>query len=227
MLFRSLKTIYKIPYFKDYPRRIRETKGFQYGDNTLGLMQTILDTLGPKLSAPLVPRLVNALLPLVFKETPAVFGTLGETFNNTRFRGKAASAAIGINASDASRVLEEIVRINSNTPFAGAAAFRYVKGSAAIMAFTRFPITCILELDGVDSAHTRNFLNRVWERLEELDIPYTLHWGKINFNLNSERVRKMYGAAVDKWIGCRHLLLDEQTRKVFTNSFLQKLGMDG
>ena len=222
-----LKTIYKIPYFKDYPRRIRETKGFQYGDNTLGLVQTILDTLGPKLSAPLVPRLVNALLPLAFKETPAIFGTLGETFNNTRFRGKAASAAIGINASDASRVLEEIVRINANTPFAGAAAFRYVKGSAAIMAFTRFPITCILELDGVDSVHTRNFLNRVWERLEELDIPYTLHWGKINFNLNSERVRKMYGEAVDKWIGCRHLLLDEPSRKVFTNSFLQKLGMDG
>jgi hypothetical protein len=221
-----LKTIYKIPFKTAYPKRIRETKGFQYGDNTLGLVQTILDTLGPKLSAPLVPRLVNALLPLVFKPAPAAFGTIGETFNNTRFRGKAASAAIGMNAADASKVLEEIVKINADTPFPGAVAFRYVKGSDALMAFTRFPLTCILELDGVESAHTRKFLTKVWERLEELNIPYTLHWGKINFNLDAERVRRMYGNAVDKWKGCREMLLDAETRKVFTNGFLEKIGLD-
>ena len=221
-----LKTIYKIPYVPGYEKRVRETKGFQYGDNTLGLVQSILDTLGPKLSAPLVPRLVNTLLPLVFKPAPAAFGTLGETFNNTRFRGKAASAAIGMNAADASRVLEEIVALNKSTPFPGAVAFRYVKGSDATMAFTRFPLTCILELDGVESAYSRSFFTKIWERLEALNIPYTVHWGKINFHLNAERVKQMYGAAVDKWKGCRDLLLDEKTKKIFNNGFLEKAGLD-
>lgn len=222
-----VKTIYKIPYTPDYIKRVRDTKGFQYGDNTLGFIQTILDTLGPALSLPLVPRLVNAMLPLVFKPAPAAFGTVGETFNNTRFRGKAASGAIGMNAADASRVLEEIIEINKQIPFAGAIAFRYVKGTPAMLGFTKFPLTCILEMDGVDSNLTRNFFQKVWDRLEELNIPYTMHWGKINFGLNATRVRNMYGNnVVNKWISCRHQLLDEETRQVFTNMFMEKCGLD-
>jgi len=222
-----VKTIYKIPFVPGYIKRERETKGFQYGDNTLGLIQVILDTLGPNLSAALIPRLVNAMLPLVFKPAPAAFGTIGETFNNTRFRGKAASCAIGMNAFDASRVLEEIILINEQSPFAGAIAFRYVKGTEALLGFTKFPLTCILELDGVDSSLTRDFFQTVWDRLEELNIPFTIHWGKINFGLDAQRVRNMYGdTVVDKWIDCRHQLLDEETRQVFTNKFMEKCGLD-
>ena len=85
----------------------------------------------------------------------------------------------------------------------------------------------MLELDGVESKTCRNFLEIFWKRLEELNIPYTLHWGKLNFNLNKKRLRHMYGdAVVDKWITCRHKLLDEDTRKVFTNSFMKKCGLD-
>lgn len=223
-----VKTMYKIPYTPGYTRRVRETKGFQYGDNTLGFIQALLDILGPALSAPLVPKLVNAMLPLVFKPAPPAFGTIGETFNNTRFRGKAASAAIAMNTTDASRVLEEIIGINNHTPFAGAIAFRYVKGTQALLGFTKFPLTCILEMDGVDSDLTRSFFQTVWDRLEELNIPYTMHWGKINFGLDAQRVRNMYGdATIDKWIHCRHQLLDEETREVFTNMFMEKCGLDG
>jgi FAD binding domain-containing protein len=223
-----VKTIYKIPYTPGYTKRERETKGFQYGDNTLGLIQVILDTLGSNLSALLIPRLVNAMLPLVFKPAPAAFGTIGETFNNTRFRGKAASCAIGMNSFDASRVLEEIIAINNQSPFAGAIAFRYVKRTEALLGFTKFPLTCILEMDGVDSGLTRDFFQTVWDRLEVLNIPYTIHWGKINFGLNAQRVRNMYGdAVVDKWINGRHQLLDEETRQVFTNSFMEQCGLAG
>ncbi len=221
-----IKTIYKIPYTMDYPRRIRDSKGFQYGDNTLGLIQTILDAVGGKISALLIPKLVNAMLPLAFKPAPAIFGTIGETFNNTKFRGKAASAAIGLNAKDVSKVLEEIIAINKQTPFTGAFAFRYVKGTKALLGFTKFPLTCILEMDGVEANISRNFYQTVWDRLEALNIPYTLHWGKLNFNLNAQRVRKMYGdEIVDKWNTCRRQLLDESTRKVFTNGFMERCGL--
>ncbi|PWT99224.1 MAG: FAD-linked oxidase [Bacteroidetes bacterium] len=223
-----LKTMYKIPYRSDYPKRVRDDQGFTYGENTLGVIETILDTLGTGISDILVPPLVNKLFPLAFKASGDAFGTVGETFNNPKFRGKAASAAIAVDSSNASHVLEEIIAINHETPFPGGLAMRYVKGTSAILGFTHFELSCIMELDGVDSDVSRRFFSKIWERLEELAIPYTLHWGKFNFNLNPGRVRQMYGdVAVDKWIACRNKLLDADSKKVFTNNFIQSIGLDG
>jgi len=219
------KVLYKSPYTTNYPKRERDSDGFTYGEDTLGLLETILDTLGPTISTLLVPPLVNKLMPLAFKPVPPAYGTLGETFSNTKFRGKATSGAIGMNRTDASRVLEEIIAINSHTPFPGALALRFVKGSQALLAFTKFPATCILEMDGVHSDISNNFFQKIWDRLEELNIPYTLHWGKINFNLNEQRIKNMYGEdKFNTWINCRNQLLDETTRKVFTNGFMQQCG---
>ena len=216
-----------MPYRNDYKRRERVSKGFQYGDNTLGILQTILDTLGPHLAAPLVPKLVGLLLPLAFKPAPPACGTIGETFGNTKFRGKAASAAIAMDAADSSKVLEEIVALNKQLPFAGAIAFRFVKGTAATLGFTHFAKTCVLEMDGVEADYSRNFFTKVWNRLEAIGIKYTFHWGKINFRLDEVFVRKMYtDAAVNSWISCRHLLLDSDTRKVFSNPFMKRCGLD-
>jgi hypothetical protein len=137
------------------------------------------------------------------------------------------SAAIGLDVSHTSEVLEMIVAINKSTPFPGALSFRFVKGSTALLGFTKFPINCVLEMDGVDSGVTRDFFKKAWDTLESNDIPYTLHWGKINFNLDADRVRKMYGEeTVNKWIACRHQLLDEESRKVFTNDFMKRCGLD-
>jgi hypothetical protein len=221
-----LKTMYKSAYRDDYPRRTVNDSGFMYGDDLLGVVQTLLDSLG-NLSTAIVPSLVNTLFPLAFKASEPATGTLGETFINTKFRGKVASAAIGMDCSNASRVVEEIIAINKHTPFPGGLALRFVKGTEALLGFTRFPKTCILELDGVDSKTSRDFFEKVWNRLEALSIPYTVHWGKINFHLNPQRVRAMYGdAAVNKWIASRNSLLDADTRKVFTNKFMEQCGLD-
>jgi hypothetical protein len=152
-------------------------------------------------------------------------GTLGETFSNTKFRGKAASAAIGVHTADASTVLEEIVAINKDFPFAGALALRYVKGTDALLGFTHFDKTCIMELDGVDSKLSRTFIEKVWARLEELSIPFTMHWGKFNFNLNPDLLQKMYGENLVKWKACRRSLLSNDAQKVFTNDFMVQCGL--
>lgn len=222
-----LKTCYKFPYTSNYPKRERDSKGLTYGENTLGLVQTILDMLGSNIAAPLVPALVNTLMPLAFKPAPPAFGTIGETFSNTKFRGKAASGAIGIDRENTGTVLEEIMEINQHFPFPGALAIRFVKGSKALLAFTKFEATAVIEMDGVDCDLSREFFQKVWDRLESLGILYTLHWGKFNFNLSNERIRNMYGDhAVDTWISCRHRLMDEDFRKVFTNNFMQQCGLD-
>ena len=223
-----IKTIYKLPYFTGYPPPNTENGRFQYGDELLGVMQSVLDAVGKPLRQKLIPPIVNKLFPLAYAAVEEVTGTIGEMFNNTKFRGQAASAAMAIDTKDASRAIEEIVAINSKTVFAGAIALRFIKGTPATLGFTHFTKTCVLEMDGVESKSSRNFFEKVWNRFEALGIPYTLHWGKINFILNEERVRRMYGeSAVNQWKTWRETLLDEPTRKVFTNDFMVRCGLSG
>lgn len=216
------KTMYKVPYRDDYTRITVNDKGFTYGDDLLGVVETMLDGLGPGLSSLLVPGLVNKLFPLAFTANQSMTGTIGETFSNTKFRGKAASAAIGVDSKDASTVLEEIVAINKDSPFPGALALRYVKGTDALLGFTRFDKTCIMELDGVDSQLSRTFIEKVWQRLDDLNIPFTMHWGKFNFGLKPDLLKKMYGDKLDKWKACRKSLLSGAVQKVFANNFMKQ-----
>ncbi|GGF22612.1 FAD-binding protein [Hymenobacter cavernae] len=221
-----VRILYHTPYRPDYPHLPPPKPGFTYGDDTLGLIQTVLDKLGP--AAPLlVPAMVNKLYPMALDDTNGVAGTLSETFSNTNIRGKAASMAIGIAAEDSPRALEEIVAANARTPFPGVLGLRYVKGTAATLGFTRFPVTCVLELDGIEAKLTNAFFERIWQRLNDLGIPFALHWGKINFYLNAARLRQMYGdAAVESWLQARRtLLLDAPTREVFTNAFMERCGL--
>lgn len=218
-----MKTIYKKAY-GPYTKRPADTDGFTYGNHTLGVIEFLMDDTGFTLNV--VPKLVNKLFPLAFKPGDPITGTIGEIFTNTKFRGKVASAAIGIDIKHASDVIEIALDVNKNSPFAGAIALRFVKGTKALLGFTHFPKTCILELDGVDAEGSRDFFKKVWLKLEESDIPYTLHWGKINFLLTPERVRKMYGDEnVNKWLACRSALLDPECRKVFNNKFLEQCGL--
>lgn len=219
------KTMYKVPYRNDYTKIVLNDQGFTYGDDLLGVVESVLDGLGPGLSSLLVPGLVNKLFPLAFTANQSMSGTIGETFSNTKFRGKAASAAIAVQSDSASAVLEEIVAINSVTPFAGALALRYVKGTDALLGFTHFPKTCIMELDGVDCDLSRSFIKKVWTRLDELNIPFTMHWGKFNFGLTPALVNKMYGEKLKKWKSCRKQLLSDEAQKVFTNNFMVQCGL--
>ena len=221
-----LKTMYKMPY-APYPPRMHDTAHFQYGENTLGVIETIIDALPSPLQVALVPPLVNTLFPQAFKKAMDAVGTIGETFTNPKFRGKAISCAIGMDTSSIDKVVDIIMDINHQHPFPGGMALRFVKGTKAILGFTRFPKTCILELDGVDANVSRDFFEKVWDKMEQENIPYTLHWGKYNINLSPERVRKMYGdSSVDKWISSRRKLLDAKTRRVFNNAFMYRCGLD-
>lgn len=106
-------------------------------------------------------------------------------------------------------------------------ALRFVKGSKATLGFTQFENTCVLELDGVDTSMNHKFTEAFTVRIENKNIKYAIHWGKINNVLNKKRVRYMYGdAKVDQWLNHRYQLLSAATRKVFNNEFLEKCGLD-
>lgn len=220
-----LKYMFKKPYKLPYIQ-IERSNNFTYGDDLLGIISTVMDTLGSA-SSRLIPKLVNKMFKLAFEPQDPQTGTIKEIFNYTKFRGKVASAAIGIDILNSPKALEAIMAVNKQKPFLGGLSLRYVNGTKATLGFTRFPKTCVLEMDGIDGKVARDFYKAVWDKFEQLQIPYSLHWGKINFNLNKTLVKQMYGtAAVKSWIDSRNQLLTIPALSVFTNKFIENCGLN-
>lgn len=216
-----VSAFYKRPYHDDYVRPVVNAEGIGPGDDAPCFIGRLTDAVPL-----LVPTLVNKLLAGVFVPYEKQFGTLGEIFNNTTLHGKLLSAAMGLPLNQVNRVTEILLDMNeSEGPFPGLFAYRFVKKSDAILAFTKFEYTCILELDGAFSDATQKFYTAVWKRLDDENIPYTFHWGKIN-ELDPVRISRMYGEDANTWIAARNKLLDENGRKVFSNQLLQQWGLD-
>lgn len=219
-----LKYMFKKPFTPSHTP-LQRTNDFTYGDDLLGIISTVLDKLPG--SGKIIPQLVNLMFGLAFKPEPPRTGTVREMFNYTKFRGKVASAAIAIDIKDSPKAVALAIEVNEHTPFPGGLSLRYVKGTQATLGFTKFPNTCVLEMDGADGQVARDYYEAVWKRLEQENIPYALHWGKINFNLNKTRIKQMYGSAsVQSWIDARNQLLSRPALSVFSNKFIEKCGLD-
>lgn len=213
--------MYKRPYKDNYQPPVDDFSKAGPGDDLAAVIGIITDIL-PALTHLLVSKLVKTSYTLF----EGALGTSGEIFRNNNIRGKVLSTAIGIPLDRVLEVNDMLIELNKIAgPFSGIFSYRYVKGSAATLAFTRFSPTCILELDGSESSGTRNFYTAVWDELDTRNIPYTFHWGKIH-NLTEAKTRKMYGPAMDKWIEERNKLLPGQSLKIFNTQSLKDCGLD-
>jgi hypothetical protein len=203
---------------------------YSYGDDTLGLIQSVLDNIEASagfINRLLVPKIVNVLFNLAYNRPEQATGTIGETFNSTKFRGNLFSAAFGIDRKDVRAVINECLNINKRTSLAGVMAFRFVRGTNATLGFTKWEHSCVLELDGADASINHEFVKKLAENLEAQGIGYTLHWGKINRILNKERLAWMYGnEKINAWKAQRSRILTEAVQRVFNNEFMGQTGLD-
>jgi hypothetical protein len=172
-----------------------------------------------------VGELVNLMFKLKYEEFVPTKETPGETFASTDLEGKAMSMELGIAMENVEEVLDLLLNAKPEIEvYAGVFSFRYVKRSRATLGFTRFDPTCAVEFNAAFNDRTIAYYERVWNDLEARGIPYTLHWGQMN-NFAPDRVRTMYGNAVDKWLNARRTLLSADVRRVFTNEFLERAGL--
>ncbi len=213
--------MYKRPYTDNYQSPVVDFNKAGPGDDAAAVIGIITDIL-PVLTHLLVSKLVKSSYSLY----EGVLGTSGEIFTNNNIRGRLLSTAIGIPLDRVWEVNDMLMEINGvHGPLSGIFSYRYVKKSAATLAFTKFDPTCILELDCAESTITRNFYEAVWNELEARNIPYTFHWGKIH-NLDEPKTRKMYGAAFDNWIEQRNKIMSSDTLKIFNTQALKDCGLD-
>lgn len=214
-------TMYKRPYQPNYQPPVDNAAGIGPGDDAASFMGTIAQAI-PALVLALVNKVLGASLTLFEKQ----FGTHSQIFDNTTLRGKLLSAAVGFSIANVNQVADLMFSLNQTAgPFTGIFSFRFVKQSTATMGFTHFPQTCVMELDAPYSDATYSFYTQVWQMLENANIPFTFHWGKVN-DLNPTRLAAMYGAGVDQWIAARNKVLDANAMPIFTNPLLQQWGLD-
>ncbi|AUD05756.1 FAD-binding protein [Spirosoma pollinicola] len=218
-----MTSMYKRPYTDKYTPPEITLGAIGPGDDAPSFIGKLTEGLPS-----LVPAIVNALTNSTYKPFSKVMGTHGEIFSNTDIHGKVLSTAIGVDVSNVLRVKDIILDLNeTNGPFTGVVAFRYVKGTDAVLGFTRFPTTCVIELDGIFSNRTITFCEALWDTLETESIPFTFHWGKI-LKLTKDRLRMMYSDTnVDRWIAARNKLMqDADCMRVFTNDMMTELGLN-
>jgi hypothetical protein len=139
-----------------------------------------------------------------------------------------ASLEIGIprkSVLDALDLLIEVVNKEKNY-FAAPIAFRYVKKSTAMLAFTRYEDTVTIEMPGLDDLASDRGHKAIFEAFETSNIPHTYHWGQ-NFPKNKKWVEKSYDKeTVDLWKKKRSELLGEKGCRIFSNGLINKLGLD-
>lgn len=215
------KKEYKLPYPDPFPR----IKTAIYKD-VITLFTRISERF-PKSIPWLIKRLRKTILPEVNEE---VTGTLAEIFWDAPHQGPAFACSVGIDHKNSPKALELLVNLaNNEGPVPGIYAMRFIKSSKATLAFSKFPITCMLEIDGVLWKKTKKiislkaFSKRMIEVLKENNIPFTIHWGK-NSDWSFEGLAAhMYGSNVVKWKEYRSALLSKEMAKVFSNDFLHTI----
>lgn len=213
---------YKIGCEAGYVPDYSKGSGYEPANDLPGLFGKLL-TAVPALHSVMAPLLVKVEL----KEFADRRRTPGETYSYTSSKSGVAGSAMAIPLAFALRALEigrEEFGRHPDAPIAF--AFRYAQKSPALLGFTRFDPTCIMDVDGIDTQATRQVMEGVRARFDAEGVPYAQHWGKL-IGLTRQRVRASYGSAVDDWNRARHVLLPTQAeRDSLSSPLLDSVGLN-
>lgn len=224
-----VEAMYKKPYQSAYPDPIPLIKKAIYRDLIL-LFTRIAESCQNN-----IPRLIKLLEKSILPPVDAeVTGTLGEIFWDAGYQGPAYACSVGIDHRDSPRALELMVRLaKEEGPIPGIYAMRFIKQSKATLAFSRFPVTCMLEIDGItwtpknkSMISLERFATRMIEVLKANNIPFTLHWGKNADWSFPGLVKHMYGQDETTWKQQRSSLLSREQADLFSNDFLNTTKLD-
>jgi FAD/FMN-containing dehydrogenase len=155
-------------------------------------------------------------------------GTPGQTWGDSSPTGGGTSTEIGVPLPRLAEALDAIWSVTDGHTFGAPVALRYVRGSDALLAFTCFsPITCTIELPGIDSLRARQGQALVFQELRARAIPHTFHWGQ-NLPLDPGWLSLGLGQPrVDRWLAARRKFLSPAGRRMFSNGLLDACGLSG
>ena len=222
--------MYKKEFFSPYPDPF-PVKRESLSQELISIFTTIAEKL-PKAIPKLAKALEKTVLP-VKDINKIVTGKLMEIFWDSEYKGPAFAISFGVDHKDSSKVLDLLANLTVDKgPVPGIFAMRFVKQTQATIGFTKFPITCMIEIDGLIWEGNRKIISLddyarlMIEALQESNIDFTIHWGK-NAHWEQEGLLEyMFDEnVVQQWKDARNTLLSEQMQKVFSNQFIDVLGL--
>lgn len=223
-----VEAMYKKPFTTPYPDPFTTIESSIYND-LINLLIKISQN-WPRTIPFFIKRLEKSILPAVNEVS---IGTLYETFWDAQYKGPAFAVSVGIDHKDAKKALKVLTDVTlKEGPIPGIFAMRFIKQSEATLSFARFPITCMLEIDGIQWKKTRKLLSlqeygtHVIEALKQNNIPFTIHWGKNADWDYPGLVDHMFGADAQTWKKFRTDLLSPAMADVFANDFLKRIKLD-
>ena len=192
-----------------------------YNKDILSIIEKISDR--ASWTAPKLLKLLESqVLP---KKRKGEIGTLGQHFYDTTTGGRTFSCATGVDISQSLVALNVLISMFNNFgPIPALISIRIVKGTKALLGFTKFPTTCIIEIDGVQSRKSRDLIKLIPKMMGQAGINFSFHWGKMN-PLNAILVKQIYGKNYDKWIKQRSRLMTKEESDVFTSDYTFDLGL--
>ena len=156
-----------------------------------------------------------------------VFGTPGQTFGDSTRTNGGTSVEFGVPLSDLQGALDAIFEVTDKYAFGAPVALRYVPSSPALLAFTHFaPLSCTIEMPGIDSARSREGHERIEEAMTKRNVRHTYHWGQA-LPADPAVIRRGFGDdRVDRWLAARRKFLTTQdARRRFSNPLLERCGL--
>jgi len=223
-----VELMYKKPYQPGYPDPIPGIKTALYKDLIHLFIRIAVNWQN---SIPKLIQILNtSILPPVDEE---LTGMLSEMFYDAGYQGPAFACSVGVDHINSPKALEILVKLaREEGPIPGIFAMRFVKQSKATLAFTKFPVTCMLEIDGINwetkaerMISLEQFCTRMIQVLQDSGIPFTLHWGKNADWGFPGLVKHMFGDQLEEWKTERKKLLAPEMDSLFSNGFLKVAGL--
>ncbi len=222
-----VELLYKKPFRSNYSDPLPKVKTFLYRD-----IPSWIGWFAARHNRH-IPRLLELMQGQIFPKTEEdVEGTIGEMFWDSGFAGPAFACSVAVDHADMGPALDLMIHVlNTVGPIPGAIGVRFVKASKGTLAFTKFPVTCVIEVDGVlwdnvpGMVSLAQFNTRLGQAFMDAGIPFTHHWGKHAAWDMTGLIDHMYGPAADAWKAHRSALLTHEMAKLFSNDFLDTTGL--
>jgi hypothetical protein len=172
--------------------------------------------------------LQSQLMASVAPTAPAtILATPGIQFGDSQPTSGGTSVEISLSLDRVGDALEAIWSVTDSQPFGAPIALRYIKASEALLAPTCFsPITCAIEMPGVDAASARTAHQAIGSALDAAGIPHTFHWGQQSPFTSTSVVAGFGQDRVNRWLTARHNFLKTSAgRRMFSNDVLDACGL--
>lgn len=154
--------------------------------------------------------------------------------------GAIYNAALAVPRETIAQVIPLICATIQPLPKCMVMTLRFVSGAMGSLAFTRWPETVVIDLEGasdrspnglhVYAPFTRKAVALIRQALDEAGLIYSLHWAKLG-GLDAAKVEQDYGPAQDarsplsRWRATRTALLSNEGDSLFRNKAVIDYGL--